>query len=64
MIEKASSTSSVNIKGLGWFIFGQFGSNFETSQKLESLDSTWCKGPAVLAKGLYGQCVVQVIVRI
>jgi len=52
--------SSVNIKGLGWYLFG--GNSLNTSQKLDSLDSPWKEGPAVLDKDIWGQCVVQVII--
>jgi len=52
--------SSVYIEGKGWYLFG--GNRLKTSQKLESLDSTWKEGPAVKEKGIFGQCIVQVII--
>jgi len=61
LIQSASYASSVNIKGRGWYLFG--GNYLNTSQKLESLDSTWKEGPAVIHKyGIEGQCVVKVII--
>jgi len=44
-------------------LFGGFQKNYlTTSQKLESLDSTWKEGPAVFNKYIREQCVVQVII--
>jgi len=62
LIETAYDASSVHIDGKGWYLFGGVGNFLNTSQKLESLDSTWKEGPAVLEKGISGQCVVQVII--
>jgi len=60
LIDEAHYASSVNIKGLGWFLFGGVLSKRETSQKLENINSRWMEGPAVLGKEIFAQCVVQV----
>jgi len=62
LIGAVDDSSSVNIEGQGWYLFGGFRNNLKTSQKLESLDSTWEEGPDVLEKDIDGQCVVQVVI--
>jgi len=57
----AYGASSVYIDGQGWFIFGGTYNDLETSQKLVGIDSKWGEGPPVIAKYIYGQCVVKVI---
>jgi len=60
LIASVIDASSVNIENLGWFMFGGFLNELETSQKLESLNSMWKRGPAVFKSGINSQCVVKV----
>jgi len=53
--------SDVFVEGQGWFIFGGYNNNLETSQKLVGIDSKWEEGPPVIAKNISGQCAVKVI---
>jgi len=64
LIEPVASASSVNIKSQGWHIFGGYRNNLGTSQKLESVNSTWKEGQPVLETRISGQCVVQVASQI
>jgi hypothetical protein len=50
--------ASIRVPGKGWFLFG--GNGLPTSQKLETVNSNWEAGPAVLTPGIYAQCAVQV----
>ncbi len=51
--------ASIRVPGKGWFLFG--GNELPTSQKLETVNSNWEAGPAVLLPDIYGQCAVQVM---
>jgi len=64
LLASADQASSVSIDGVGWFLFGGWENHLETAQKLENINSTWENGPAVFAKGIHGQCVVQVTVLV
>jgi hypothetical protein len=50
--------ANIQIADKGWFIFG--GNDLKTSQKLVNIYSNWEAGPAVQARGISGQCAIQV----